>query len=407
MIFSFDSFNRYESPTLTLCNPNDKPLGLISNYSDLNIDVCFNSISEISFKVNKKIDGKVNPLYTKLQTKREILVSDLKVRQEGINGISRELGYFIITGVSEECSEDNTEKTITAQSCECELNKIELHYVDGVYQMYESGNPNCLLNQIMRRIPKWTLRYVDSTIAKVHRTFEFGKSTVYNFLMSEFAESYDAIVEYDILNREISVYNKATYIDSANQRTHIAISMEDIIDSITTNEDIDKLFTALYVPSDEELNIATVNPSRENTLYNFDYFMNTEWLPQELIDKLNELKKARVSAQGSMGIHGYQERVACDVVLNEDESVTVFPTSGQITGDYYIATHNYNKNFNGSDTEILRPTECTVYMWNGTQYVNVSYNDMITTKILLALLEYEKEKYITIESILDSLSNID
>ncbi len=353
MKFHFDAYDRADSPILVLCNPTDKPLGEIFNYRNLDITLCFTDISELSFDISQFYDDEItgerieNTLYSKLQDGREILVTDIMVRDEHNTSADRDLGYFVISDVSEEADGDNTTKSVTARSCEVELQSRGLHYVDGTFKIYEENDDSCLLNQILKRVRKWSIGTVSASVASMYRTFDYEASlNVYDFLMTSFSESCNCIIEFDILNRVINVFDKSTYLDITTQRTHIAISLEDIIDNMTIDTGMDGLYTALYVPADGDLNIASVNPARENIIYNFSYYKTTDWMSQELIDALDKCEIAQnlastrnkkyIAVESPLSAIGDTK----DIIYKDD--INVFAPSMYNSGIKYNKNYRYN-----------------------------------------------------------------
>lgn len=395
MIVNYDYFSRLESPILTLCNPSDSIVCQIAEYQDLNLDLCFNDQSEMTFKVYKYIKrGKKNQAYDKLKCKREILVSGLKT--DNINSSTVDLGYFYINEVNEETEENGKiYKEVKAYSCEYELTKTELHYIDGVYKLYDANSSDCLLAEVFNGNPKWKVIHVDPSIATLYRTFEFGKNTVYNFLISELSEAYGAIVQFDILNRTVSFYDKSTYIESQNKRTHISISRNDIVNSIRITQSEDQLYTCLYVTGDNGLDISSVNPLGGNTLINVNYFEKEEWMSQELLSSLNTWKTKLNSydLEENQNVHAYYE-------LNN------IPSDKKIFNDFYIITHNTESIIDGETIVDITYTNCDIYKYDGTDFNSITYNSIDKFQALLLLLQYENEKSISIENELNYMTTM-
>ena len=265
MIVSFDRFNRFEPPQLTLCNPNNEELGILSAVKNLVITPVFNAVSELSAEVYEKNE----PTYEKIQCRRQILV-------EG-------LGYFIISSLTENDSSEGSYKQITAVSCEIELNNKKLNYFKGTYPLYSDTNPSeSLLGQILAQLPKWRAGEIDETVKTRCRTFDVPDQTVYNFLMTDLEQSYDCLVEFDILSRTINVYDKGNYVHP----TSVFLSKQDLISRIELEENCEEVATALTVSGGNNLNIAYVNPLGTNTIYNFSYFQQNGWMSEELAEAL-------------------------------------------------------------------------------------------------------------------------
>ena len=273
MVVRFDKFKNFMSPTLTLCNPNNTKLYVIDNYSDLKIEPTFNAFSEVSLKIyryyNDNGSSKEFEFYRYVQKKRQILISDI--------------GYFIISKCEEFCDNDNDYKDINLVSCEYEFTQKKLNYLKGTYKFYDYENPaDTLLYQLISTMPRWTIGTIDSLVMNLQRTFDVPDNTVYGFMMNDVEKAYDCIFEFNIMDRTVDVYSKHNYVN----QTDILLTKEDNLDSVKITENNEDIITALTVTGEDELSINTINPLKTNTIYNFSYYKNTDWMSQGLVDSL-------------------------------------------------------------------------------------------------------------------------
>lgn len=182
MTFNYDYYSRFENPSLLLCHPDDTPIGMLTDIEDYKLELKFNEVSKLSFTIYQIInidykpvpdgeitattqgkyfiykenrdyenlqngfyeeillDGKTNDLtlqyyeedvyynsaFEDIMERREILVEDI--------------GYFIITDVQDESGDKGRFKSVSASSCEYELNYIEMPYLEGTYVLYSADN---------------------------------------------------------------------------------------------------------------------------------------------------------------------------------------------------------------------------------------------------------------------------
>lgn len=311
---NFNYFSLPESPTLILCNPDDTEIGVISNYSELQTDICLTDISSISYKIywSYSDEENINEVYEKHMERREVYVDNL--------------GYFIISDVSEFEDEDGRYKKIQAQSCESELNNINMPYVDGTYILYKAENfpdqkmpseivsqgddyqnENCILYEIMKSIPSWTLdgqmellgdntascNHDYSDLANTFRTFESTDTTIYSFLRNELSDSYECFVKFDIKNRKIRIVK---HEDVFNELP-VVISNENFLNKCEVKTTIDNYVNCLNVDGTTSVSIGSHNPMGGSTIYNFDHDINTGLIDGELKDAL-EYWKEHVSTSG-------------------------------------------------------------------------------------------------------------
>lgn len=281
MIVRYDSLNRFETPKFYLCSPGSEykdgclsgVVGIITETSDEELILNFNAISEFNLRVNRvRRDDPVENahmynLYKAIQNRRMIFLDDI--------------GYFIITHITDGYENGCYYKDVRAESCEIEIQNKMLPFVDdGTYQFMQ------ILETIVRTLPMWTIGYVDPVVAAKYRTFE-DLSTELNclgFMLENMQDAYECIFAFDCVNRIINVYDQNNYV----VQTSVHIAKDDVINSIEISEESGDLYTAISVLGDEELNIAPVNPLGANVIYNFDYYI--PWMSAELQDRINAWK---------------------------------------------------------------------------------------------------------------------
>lgn len=275
MLAQFDSFGNFEIPQITLCNPDGRALGILSNLSDRKMNIRFNDLSDLSFTIRRGTEDCRCPVYEQVEPFRYLLLEDI--------------GYFIITDVSESEEGGEAYKTVEASSCEYELNHIQLDYYEGTYGFYSSApqeKTDSLMTLIMEKLPSWRLDTgsIPSDVAARFRTFDTTDQTVYSFFMTEMEEAYECLFEFDILERVIRVYDRYQY----DNRTDICLSTEDVLKGLTLRTKSDEIKTALTVKGGNGLDILSVNPLGTNMIYNFSYYATPDWMDDALIAKVQK-----------------------------------------------------------------------------------------------------------------------
>lgn len=275
MLAQFDSFGNFEIPQITLCNPDGRALGILSNLSDRKMNIRFNDLSDLSFTIRRGTEDCRCPVYEQVEPFRYLLLEDI--------------GYFVITDVSESEEGGEAFKTVEASSCEYELNHIQLDYYEGTYGFYSSApqeKTDSLMTLIMEKLPSWRLDTgsIPSDVAARFRTFDTTDQTVYSFFMTEMEEAYECLFEFDILERVIRVYDRYQY----DNRTDICLSTEDVLKGLTLRTKSDEIKTALTVKGGNGLDILSVNPLGTNMIYNFSYYATPDWMDDALIAKVQK-----------------------------------------------------------------------------------------------------------------------
>lgn len=288
MKVKFDSLNRLEIPTFYLCNPGSflknglitNIVGALSDISDEELVLNFNSTSELNFRLNlipraDDIDNEyIRKMYDATANRRMIFLEDI--------------GFFTITDVRDGYDNGISYKDVTATSIEVEIeNKLLPFIKDGTYQF------SSLLETIVKTIPMWTIGDVNLDVSKKHRTFE-DVSTDKNalaFMLEDMQDAYECIFLFDCVNRKINVYDQNNYV----METDIHLTRDDVINSLVISENSDELYTALNVQGDENLNISPVNPLGANIIYNFDYYI--DWMSDGLRTKVVAWKNLLVQKE--------------------------------------------------------------------------------------------------------------
>jgi hypothetical protein len=280
-ITNFDYFNMAEIPTFILCNPNKEKLYSLGGISERKYSPRYNAISEVTFRADQTIDGILMPYYQYLTNRRLVYLNDI--------------GYFMITEVTDNNDGIVKYKEVGCQSLEVELSSRKLTgFVsgsgiwDGDVLISSSPIPLTLEQfyaEISQYLGRWTFdAYIPESLTTKYRSFDISDTTVYNLLMVDVEEAYECIFDFDTVNDLI-------FVRDANDETvltDIFVSHDNVIKSMTVEEVTDELATCLYVVGGGDLGIQWINPLLNNYIYNFQYFKTIDWMDQPLIDSITE-----------------------------------------------------------------------------------------------------------------------
>lgn len=370
MIVKYNSLNKSESPILTLCNPGStynngyltNVVGILTDCEAIETVLNFNATSELNFRINKVVhddsdeNASIRQLYDSVKNRRLIF----------IDGI----GYFSITNI-EDCFQDGIAyKDVKAQSIEVELQQKQIPYIqDGTYRFLTDGNETTigLFNRIAEVLPLWTIGHIDETIKGKWRTFEDIDVTLncLGFLIDNMQEAYECIFLFDIINRQINVYEQSNYV----HRTGIQISKDDIVKSLNVTENADDLYTAISVQGSDELSISAINPLGGSVIYNFQYYLS--WMSSSLREKVTQWQAAVNSAKDTYYQNNLNYFNQLQVVSNLQAEVDRL--DGQITM-YSRCRDNIVAN---ADTSYVNQYNTEITNYGGSQIV--IYNDIEDT----------------------------
>lgn len=293
----FDSANRPESPTFILVRRSGEKIGVINNITNIHVTDNMVSLSEVSFIVHKKKNGKKCNYWHNIKDFRLIYVPEWKkyfevyVSQDESNEITKSISCFSLqekelSNIKVYDIEINTEDDIARDD-----------YV--VTTLYNSENPKAsLLNRLLYdKARHYSILHVDSSIANIQRTFSFNNISIYDAFM-EIAEEINCIFVFGVpsdetsMMRTISVYDLESNCLSCGYRgeftdecpecgstnikegygddTTIFLSRENLTEDINFSTDTDSVKNCLRLEAGDDLMTSTVinlTPSKSQYLW--------------------------------------------------------------------------------------------------------------------------------------------
>lgn len=288
MIVSFDKFEHFESPILTLCNPNSEAtisdgkvtlsntIGMLPDCKKVSLSPNFNSQWELSFEYPDNTNKQLHYIYSRLEKGRYIYVSDI--------------GYFIIDDYSRHESDDRIYKSVSCHSIDKEIERNECPLLDeGACYFYTKDNQEGIIQKVMSLLPKWKLDFVSEDLKEKTAYFdgENDAENAYDFLWSKIEEAYECVIDVDFITRGLSFYSLEYY--AAHHKTDIHLSRANDLREVVIESKDDDCFTAITVNQNDNLSLAYSNPNGSETLYNFDYCL--ESMSSELQSALEKWKE--------------------------------------------------------------------------------------------------------------------
>ena len=307
---TLDINNNQEKPTLVLCNRELKKMGEVNDYENLTTPINFNDVDNINFKVNKEtcalfdsvVDFKI--IYIKeLNSYYEIQVSftSSTLDEKVVTGTylpNAELSQIMLYNI-----EINTDEDIARED-----------YINPTI-IYDPLHPeDSLLDRILEKAPHYTIKYVDTTLRGLIRTFSIDGTSIDDFLRTTLAQEINCLVDYDSYDRSISLYDLesncleldclyrgnfsdvcpicgSTYIkEGYGEDTSVFLSKDNLIETVTLEGDKDSVKNCFRIVGGDDLMTATVanyNPNGSNYIYLFSDETKAD-MPIELVDKLDE-----------------------------------------------------------------------------------------------------------------------
>ena len=402
---NFDGNHNAETPTLVLGKRNGDKIGLISNIDNINLKDCMNYVPEMSFTVHKYVNGVLCPLWDEIKDFRLIwckewdmwfqLTIDINISDETIKNVSlirlaeAELSQTNLYGV-----EINTETDISRDD-----------YTEPTILYNPENTSASLLHRIMEKVPHYSLRHVDITLAKLQRTFEFDDIAITDALQ-EIAEEINALVVYHSntmtdgkIARQISLYDLesncldcghrgeftsvcpecgSTNIDEGyGEDTTIFVDEDNILGTdITLEVDTDSVKNCFRLVTGDELLTATVvncNPNGSGYLWYFSDDVKNE-MSEELRNKINAYDDKYKEYQTT-----YQADISGDTLTEYNNLVTKYQAYNQelefITSPIVGYSNVMNSYYNTIDLNL--------FLNSGLNPVPIATGDAISQMALL------------------------
>lgn len=166
-------------------------------------------------------------------------------------------------------------------------NVDDMGYAKEYITFYNDRNHELsLMHLVLDRVPGWSVGYIDPTIKNEKYSFEADNTNAYAFLNTTVANVVKCVFYFDTINRTVSAYAK----ENIGKDTNIFIGWRNALNMLKMSPQTDTMYNALTIQGDEELDITRVNYGRSQ-IYNLDYYLTTNYFPQETIDKVKAWQK--------------------------------------------------------------------------------------------------------------------
>lgn len=326
-----DTLGRVEPPTLVLATKKGKKLGVVPAY-DIVFKDCMNACSEISFRVNKYDNGQEYSIWS------DIL--DFKLLW------CREYDLWFEINVEVDESNELVKNVSGKTVCEAELSQINLYNIEinteddiarDDYEeptvFYNAEYPDIsLLNRLSEKIPHYTIRHVDSTLASIQRTFSFDNTSIYD-AFQEIAEEIGCLFVFGsnsntdgTIARSISVYDLQSNCVACGNRdeftdvcpecgskniicgygkdTGIFVSAENLADRIVYSTDTGSVKNCFKLETGDDLMDATVrncNPNGTDYLWYISDSTKQD-MSKDLVNRINSYNELYNECQNTRKI---------------------------------------------------------------------------------------------------------
>jgi len=243
------------NPIIYLCKPNKEIISIINESYNIVYSKKLGSLNELVFRIPNTIE--------KFHT---MAMNDNATMIRGRYLLKLRLGnyeeYFIVSTVSKtfDISEEFLE--VKAFSLGYELNDKIIRGLE-----VTSKTATELLNLLLVDTI-WNIGYIDSEFDLKMRGLNVSSSTVLE-LVFQVAETFNALVVWDSLKREINFFRP----DTVGEDKGFSIKYGKYLESLNQEDNSEEVITRLKVYGEEDLTIRSVNPTGTTYIEDFSYFL--------------------------------------------------------------------------------------------------------------------------------------
>ena len=312
---NFDTANNPELPTLILATRDGSKLGLLEA-KQIELSEKLNGASEITFIVNKYVDGRLTNLWDKIVDFKLVYCQEWDVWFE----------------IRVEIDEDTkTVKTVFGtQLAQAELSQLMLYNIEinteadisrddyKISVLYDPDNPDgSILHRLFEKAPHYSFGHVDGTLYHIQRSFSFDETSIYDALQ-EIAEEIGCLFIFHSgtddngnIERFVSVHDLEQYCRDCGYRgeftekcpkcnsgniqygygedTTIFVTADELAsNNIQFTTDTDSVKNCFKLEAGDDLMTATIRNCNPNGTDYIWYFSDSikEDMSQDLKDKL-------------------------------------------------------------------------------------------------------------------------
>lgn len=235
-------------------------IGVVGSYFNLDMQIKFADVSEISFSVPAYDNGVPTPFYDDIQSYRMVQIDPYGIyvlQEPNVSG----------DGVQEV-------KEVSASSIEILLSHKRIVLEEGTYQL------SAIMDIVHEIAPDWTVE-IHGTVGSNFRTFDETDESLLDWLRGTAAKSFGCLFDCDPYTMTIHVIDAYEDYDIVP----IYLTYDNLLKQQDVSVSIKDFFTVLKVSGADPVDIHEVNPLGTNRIYNLDYFIENGDIEEPLASK--------------------------------------------------------------------------------------------------------------------------
>lgn len=290
MLIDIKNFHAIVEYDLTLCKPYGEPIASLNRkIKDLLYKGTFLGTDEVYFNVPYYISSEdkesniKNPIW-------DLIKGDYLVRIKNLFISNDEYKVFLVKNISEN-KDDSGEikKSVVLYSLENQLaDKRIVDYsgesrliYDPLNRVDENGLEIGFLNHIFNRT-SWSIGTVSSDYSTRYRAVNITNATMFRGML-DVAKTFDCVYTFDTINKRINVHS----LSEIGSNNDAYLTDRNFITALKKDINNDSVKTRLFLYGKDKISIQKINPLGQPYIDNFNYFKNTDYMTQDLIDALN------------------------------------------------------------------------------------------------------------------------
>ncbi len=294
--------------TIILSSRDKRHFGELLNVTGIKYITYLNHMQELSFNVNKYVNGIRERLWDEINNLRLVYVKELNTYFE-INVLINDNDFNLksVNGISL-CESELSQKLIYNLEINTELDISRTDYE--ITKFFNPGNPKAsLLHRVLSEAPAYKIKHVDASLATMQRSFSVNDKSIYDFLTEDCANEFECLFQFDSVDRSVSVYDLCTVCNDCGYRgnftdscpvchsnninyfgedTTILVSSDNLTDEITFETDVDNIKNCFVLEAGDDTMTAAVMsyiPSGRNRMFYIPPEQQKD-MPVELVEKI-------------------------------------------------------------------------------------------------------------------------
>ncbi|MED1863210.1 phage tail spike protein [Fictibacillus nanhaiensis] len=238
-----------------MCNPRREVIGILKDVVPPDHKVLLGRLNEISFDVPYDVERNHKII-------RNPIIDNIRERYQLKIVIDNYVEYYLINEIDKNMEDSQDVMRVHAFSLGYELNDKLIRE----YQVTSKNATEALTDALGDTI--WSVGDIDVDFDIKYRSFDVPEKTVLDFIF-EIAETFNAIVQFDTVNRRINLEKE----ERVGIDLGLRIGYGKYSKSMGTNLKADEMVTQFQPIGDQNIGINRVNPTGSSYIESFEYFL--------------------------------------------------------------------------------------------------------------------------------------